>query len=190
MLSNMRAADGSSALAFLLRVWVDNQLSKQKKEEDLCLTFKKRSAFYGSYQTKVTLFALVLLFKLNAPQINAIKVKGPEIAQTGRKTRSKGPIQFSEIPLQQKIFELCVLAFVEKVRDAADANDEEEMDEFSSEEGDFIDEEEYAKENFVLFGNQGTVLSTELRWTRCCAWPTTRKPTGWIRMIQSSRTIQ
>lgn len=44
--------------------------------------------------------------------------------------------------LQQKIFELCVGAFVEKVRDAADAHDEEEMDEYSSEDDDLLGQEE------------------------------------------------
>jgi hypothetical protein len=52
---------------------------------------ENQSSFYGSYQTKVTLFALVLLFKLNSPQINAIKVKGAEIVDVNKRaTRSKG----------------------------------------------------------------------------------------------------
>jgi hypothetical protein len=49
------------ALSFLMTVWVENQ-----------------SAFYGAYATKVTLFALILLFKLNNPQLNQIQVKGKQ----------------------------------------------------------------------------------------------------------------
>ncbi len=151
----MKSPDGTNALTFLLRIWVDNQLRKRKILFFFFFFFfssvsLSRLSFYGSYQTKVTLFALVLLFKLNSPQLNSIKVKGVEIVPTGRSTRSKGPIRYSEIPLQQKIFEVCVAAFVDTVRDAAEINDEEEMDEFSSEDDDFLDEEEYGEKKISV----------------------------------------
>lgn len=53
LLSKTPTPDGSPALAFLLKVWVDNQ-----------------SSFYGSYQAKVTLFALVHILKLNNPTVS------------------------------------------------------------------------------------------------------------------------
>ncbi len=125
-LAKSKTPDGGSALSFLLTVWVENQ-----------------TAFYGAYQTKVTLFALVALFRLNSPQINAIKVRGPEVAPTGRSMRSKGPIRYTEISIQQKIFEICVATFVEKVLDTEEGHSEEEMDGFSSEEDLNLDGSEF-----------------------------------------------
>lgn len=71
----------------------------------------------------------------------------------------KGPVQFAQIPIQQKIFELCVQTFVEKVLDNEHGYSEgnalkdqgffeshpstEEMDEFSSEEDLDLDGSEF-----------------------------------------------
>lgn len=115
-LMSTKIPDGSSALAFVMKIWLEYQTS-----------------FYGSFQTKVTVLALLKLFQMNNAQVNSVKVKGPEIVSQGRSTRSKGPIRYAEITLQQKIFEIVVETFVDKTMEA---EPEGEDDQFSSEDDD------------------------------------------------------
>ena len=122
VLASQKTPDGKSGLQFLLGIWLDNQI-----------------AFYGDYVVKVTIFALMLLFQQHSSRLSGISVRGPEIASTGRRTRSKGPIQYSQISAQQKIFELILSTFVLQVMDEEDGDgggffDEEDDDGFSSEE--------------------------------------------------------
>ena len=117
---------GDSGLHLLLRVWLDHQ-----------------NVFYGSYVVKVTIFALMQLFQTHSARLASISVRGPEVASVGRRTRSKGPIQFTQIPATQKIFELVVSTFVMHALDddeggngSFNAGDDFYDEGFSSEEDD------------------------------------------------------
>jgi hypothetical protein len=66
------------------------------------------------------------------------------MAPKGRSMRSRGPIQYSEISVQQKIFEICLAAFVERVLDSEEGGaSEEELEGFSSEEDLNLDGSEF-----------------------------------------------
>ncbi len=58
-LSSSALPDGSPALPFVMRKWVDSQVD-----------------FSGTYQRKVTILALAALVQLNNPKLNAISVRG------------------------------------------------------------------------------------------------------------------
>lgn len=115
-LSTAKLGDGSVALPFVMRTWVDNQ-----------------PHFSGSYQRKVTVLALVALLKLQNAQLNNLPVRGHEIAQSGRQTRSRGPLKYSETTLQLRMLTLLVAQFLELACGDDDLSDEG-SDAYSSEE--------------------------------------------------------
>ena len=97
-LSNVPGLTGNSALHFVMSEWVSKQPN-----------------FYGSYESKVSITALVKLLQhgvnSNDSRLTEITVKGGQVFFEGRSTRSSRqnkPEQWTEVPLLAKLLKLLI----------------------------------------------------------------------------------
>jgi len=116
-LSGVPSPRGDTALKWVLEEWVARQ-----------------QAFFGSYETKVSIVALGKLLQhgVNSmdPRLTEITVKGDQIHSGGRSTRSQAkPEQWTQIPLLAKLFKLLVNEMQSVFEEVEDEEEEVSEDE-------------------------------------------------------------
>jgi len=116
-LSSVPGPTGNSALHFVMSEWVARQ-----------------SNFFGSYEAKVSIMAIAKLLQhgvnTNDSRLTEITVKGDQIHNAGRSTRSSAkPEQWTEIPLLAKLLKLLVNEMQSVIEEVEDCEEDEDSDE-------------------------------------------------------------
>jgi hypothetical protein len=133
-LSSVPGPTGESGLHFVLAEWVARQ-----------------HVFYGAYENKVSILALVKLLQYgvssNDARLQEINVKGDEIIvdhgarRMTRSARKQEPLQWTNIPVLAKMFKLIVNEMTNSLDALAQGDDEDDDDDVDTEEDEWDEED-------------------------------------------------